>query len=75
MDVNGTGWANIRIVVATENGWQTVVDSDDQSAGYAVELRETRRSMCPLPTVRAMCRRKAKRFPALTARRRPSGQV
>ena len=40
VDVNGTGWANIRIVVATENGWQTVVDSDDQSAGYAVELRE-----------------------------------
>ena len=40
VDVNGTGWANIRIVVATENGWQTVVDGDDQSAGYAVELRE-----------------------------------
>ena len=38
--MNGTGWANIRIVVATENGWQTVVDGDDQSAGYAVELRE-----------------------------------
>lgn len=40
VDVNGMGWANIRIVVATENGWQTVVDGDDQSAGYAVELRE-----------------------------------
>ena len=40
VDVSGTGWANIRIVVATENGWQTVVDGDDQSAGYAVELRE-----------------------------------
>lgn len=40
VDVNGTGWANIRIVVAAENGWQTVVDGDDQSAGYAVELRE-----------------------------------
>ena len=40
VDVNGTGWANIRIVVTTENGWQTVVDGDDQSAGYAVELRE-----------------------------------
>ena len=40
VDVNGTGWANIRIVVATENGWQTVVDGDDQSTGYAVELRE-----------------------------------
>ena len=40
VDVNGTGWANIRIVVATENGWQTVVDGDDQSADYAVELRE-----------------------------------
>ena len=40
VDANGTGWANIRIVVATENGWQTVVDGDDQSAGYAVELRE-----------------------------------
>ena len=40
VDVNGTGWANIRIVVATENGWQTVVDGDDPSAGYAVELRE-----------------------------------
>ena len=40
VDVNGTGWANIRIVVAKENGWQTVVDGDDQSAGYAVELRE-----------------------------------
>ena len=40
VDVNGTGWANIRIVVATENGWQTVVDGDDQCAGYAVELRE-----------------------------------
>ena len=40
VDVNGTGWANIRIVVATENGWQTVVDGDDQSAGYAVELRK-----------------------------------
>lgn len=40
VDVNGTGWANIRIVVATENGWQTVVDGDDQSASYSVELRE-----------------------------------
>ena len=40
VDVNGTGWANIRIVVATENGWQTVVDGDEQSASYAVELRE-----------------------------------
>ena len=40
VDVNGTGWANIRIVVATENGWQTVVDGDEQSTGYAVELRE-----------------------------------
>ena len=37
VDVNGTGWANIRIVVATENGWQTVVDGDDQSASYSVE--------------------------------------
>lgn len=40
VDVNDTGWANIRIVVATENGWQTVVDGDDQSTGYSVELRE-----------------------------------
>lgn len=40
VDVNGTGWANIRIVVATENGWQTVVDGDEQSTGYSVELRE-----------------------------------
>ena len=40
VDVNGTGWANIRIVVATENGWQTVVDGDDQSASYSVELRK-----------------------------------
>lgn len=40
VDVNGTGWANIRIVVATENGWQTIVDGDEQSASYAVELRE-----------------------------------
>ena len=40
VDVNGTGWANIRIVVATENGWQTVADGDEQSASYAVELRE-----------------------------------
>ena len=40
VDVNGTGWANIRIVVATENGWQTIVDGDDQSASYSVELRE-----------------------------------
>lgn len=46
VDVNGTGWANIRIVVATENGWQTVVDGDDQSAGYAVELREKRDDPC-----------------------------
>ena len=40
VDVNGTGWANMRIVVATENGWQTVVDGDEQSVSYAVELRE-----------------------------------
>lgn len=40
VDVNDTGWANIRIVVATENGWQTVVDGDEQSTGYSVELRE-----------------------------------
>jgi len=37
VDVNGTGWANIRIVVATENGWQT----DCYLVGkYSAELQQ-----------------------------------
>ena len=70
VDVNGTGWANIRIVVATENGWQTVVDGDDQSASYSVELRENATIHVSI-TDRAG-NVQAKRFPALTARRRLS---
>ena len=40
VDVNGTGWANIRIVVATENGWQTVVDGDDENATIHVSITD-----------------------------------
>lgn len=39
-DMNGTGWAHIQIVVATGDGWQTVVDGEDSSHTYEVELRE-----------------------------------
>lgn len=39
-DENGTGWANIRIVLATPNAWTAIVDGDDQEKEYVVELRE-----------------------------------
>lgn len=39
-DDNGTGWAHLRILMAAGSKWTTLMDSDESTDTYHVEIRE-----------------------------------
>lgn len=39
-DDNGTGWAHLRILMAANSKWTTLVDGDESTDTYHIEIRE-----------------------------------
>ena len=39
-DDNGTGWAHLRILMAAGSKWTTLVDGDESTDTYHIEIRE-----------------------------------